>query len=63
MDRVVQMTHRDAARAERKTRFRKNNSPEDLAPQSQPGKQRVYRQYSTSRRLRRAARGQSAQSS
>jgi hypothetical protein len=59
MEQVVQMTRRAAERAERKVRFRKQNQPEDLAPE----KQRVYRQYSTSRRLRRAARQQSGRQS
>ena len=61
MEQVVQVSYHVAARAERKARFQRLNQPEDEAPQ---GQQRVYRQYSTSRRLRRAAsRGQNAQQS
>jgi len=53
MEQVVQVSYHTAARAERKARFQRLNQPdEETAPK---GKQRVYRQYSTSRRLRRAA--------
>ncbi|MBL4849456.1 MAG: hypothetical protein JKY65_28335 [Planctomycetes bacterium] len=54
MECVVEGTHREAARAERKIQFRRRQK-EAEGPRAIEAKVRVLRHYDTSRRLRRVA--------